>query len=73
MRICPKKENELKSKTDTRDLWHARLGHASSTTIENTTPIVKGIYFVKFNIDGICQTCELAKSKPQSRSERSLD
>lgn len=50
-----------------QDTWHARLGHASKTTIEKTIPIVNGIDVAHCRQLSVCTPCLKAKSKRDSR------
>ena len=63
----------LASISDDVLLWHARLGHASSSTISKTIPIVKGIDLTNSKMNVKCPVCTTFKSKRKSRSSKPED
>ena len=44
-------------------LWHRRLGHVSFDHLSriNNKEVVKGIFYLKFEKDCICDACQLGK------------
>lgn len=65
------KKRALVVGSDTSELWHLRLGHASSSTMEKTIPLVQGMCLKKCELNDVCETCELCKSRRHPRPARS--
>lgn len=64
-------EKAFVKKINDSKLWHARLSHASETTIQKNIPLVRGMDVGSFKVGGVCKICMISKSKRRTRLPRS--